>query len=341
MLERRFRRLLRVYPAWYRRVRGEEMLTTLMDAAQGRHRPSASERLDVVFGGMRKQLSSGSVSAAVAGVFVALFVATLGAIGGAVAGWHTAADLPDDAAADRIARQTIPDMDDVKTYKDRSLFGWVEEHGDLYDTRYITNRENDEFAGHMVYQMEHKANDYARLHGVKERLEAAGWNVRLVRKDSTSVEFTATRDGIDLWGYTSHGPSHPRISTIDITRATPTPVPVLTVTGLIIGALLGWTVTNRLARRISHGPTGRRVVTSALLGIGSCLLALPTAINVYFVAASLALPREPVPIWLAYTTAPESQVALLGTAALALALLCAALPIPTHRLTQSNPTTAT
>lgn len=339
-LERRFRRLLRVYPAWYRRARGEEMLTTLMDVARGRDRPTAGERLDVVFGGVRKYLSTGSAPAAVAGVFVALFAATLGAIGGAVAGWHTSADLPGDAAADRIAQQAIPDMDDAETHTDRSLFHWVETHGDLYDTRYMVN-EDDRYEGHLIYEVEHKNDDYVRFHGVKERLEAAGWHVQSVRTDTTFTEFAATRDGLDLRGYLHQYPSRPHVSAIDISRVTPTLVPVLTVAGLIIGGLIGWTVTGELARRTSRGPTARRVLASTLLGIGGVLLAMPTAINLYFVAWSLAMTEEPVPVWLAYTTAPESHVAVPGAAALVLALLCAALPISTPQLTQATTETAT
>ncbi|HMH94538.1 MAG TPA: hypothetical protein VK586_26065 [Streptosporangiaceae bacterium] len=40
-LERRWRWLLRAYPAWYRRERGDEILGTLMEASPpGRRRPS-------------------------------------------------------------------------------------------------------------------------------------------------------------------------------------------------------------------------------------------------------------------------------------------------------------
>lgn len=53
-LERRYRALLRAYPRWYRRVRGEEMLATLLESSQpGRSWPSARDSRALVMGGLR------------------------------------------------------------------------------------------------------------------------------------------------------------------------------------------------------------------------------------------------------------------------------------------------
>jgi hypothetical protein len=52
--ERGYRRLLRAYPAWYRRERGEEILDTLLAAAQhGRTRPSLRDGGALILGGLR------------------------------------------------------------------------------------------------------------------------------------------------------------------------------------------------------------------------------------------------------------------------------------------------
>jgi len=56
-LERRYQRLLLAYPRRYRRARGGELLTTLLDAAPaGRRRPTWAEA-DLLAGGMRCRLS--------------------------------------------------------------------------------------------------------------------------------------------------------------------------------------------------------------------------------------------------------------------------------------------
>jgi len=53
-LERRCRRLLRAYPAWYRRGRGEEMLDTLLEASPpGRRWPSFRDTRALITGGLR------------------------------------------------------------------------------------------------------------------------------------------------------------------------------------------------------------------------------------------------------------------------------------------------
>jgi len=53
-LERRCRRLLLAYPAWYRRRRGEEMLGTLLEAnPPGRSWPSFRDTRALVIGGLR------------------------------------------------------------------------------------------------------------------------------------------------------------------------------------------------------------------------------------------------------------------------------------------------
>ena len=53
-LERRCRTLLRAYPRWYRRQRGEEMLTTLLEASQpGQKWPSARDARALILGGLR------------------------------------------------------------------------------------------------------------------------------------------------------------------------------------------------------------------------------------------------------------------------------------------------
>ena len=49
LLRRRYRRLLWAYPNWYRRERGREILTTLLDAADpGQHHPSRRDVFDIL-----------------------------------------------------------------------------------------------------------------------------------------------------------------------------------------------------------------------------------------------------------------------------------------------------
>lgn len=53
-LEQRCRTLLRAYPRWYRRQRGDEMLATLLEASQpGQRWPSARDARALIIGGLR------------------------------------------------------------------------------------------------------------------------------------------------------------------------------------------------------------------------------------------------------------------------------------------------
>jgi hypothetical protein len=51
--QHRYRRLLRAYPAWYRRERGPEILDTLLAAAGGRAWPSRRDAAALILGGLR------------------------------------------------------------------------------------------------------------------------------------------------------------------------------------------------------------------------------------------------------------------------------------------------
>jgi len=58
-LERRYRTLLRAYPAGYRAERGDEIVGTLLDgAADGRRRPGLREAASLILGGLRTRLGT-------------------------------------------------------------------------------------------------------------------------------------------------------------------------------------------------------------------------------------------------------------------------------------------
>jgi hypothetical protein len=86
-LERRYRRLLRAYPAAYRHERGDEIVGVLLDGAADRNWPSAGEAADLVRSGFATRARGGHRSAAriawaegasVMAVLVAVFLAVRG-----------------------------------------------------------------------------------------------------------------------------------------------------------------------------------------------------------------------------------------------------------------------
>jgi hypothetical protein len=75
-LERRYRRLLRAYPAQYRSDRADEMLGTLLDAAApGQRRPSARESASLIAGGIRARAARNASMPALASLRQAALLA--------------------------------------------------------------------------------------------------------------------------------------------------------------------------------------------------------------------------------------------------------------------------
>ncbi|MFC7481357.1 hypothetical protein ACFQX7_16800 [Luedemannella flava] len=71
-LENHYRRLLRAYPHTYRERRGEEMLSTLLDAAApGQTRPARGETADLLVGAVRERLGLHAVPGFAVGLRVA------------------------------------------------------------------------------------------------------------------------------------------------------------------------------------------------------------------------------------------------------------------------------
>ena len=329
--ERRFRRLLRAYPSWYREQRGEEMLTTLMDVAGDRDRPTAGQRVDACLGGLRKHLSAGSVKAGVVAVLVALFAATLGAVAGQAAGWHTAAELPNGRAADRLAAQAVPDLgNEVFDYEFRSLFAWQDMEGKPHNRLFLLGRGDNYSAGELAYELEHRPDDFDRLTTARDRLADAGWTVGpTTRTDSDSREFNATRDGLTMTVSASKNTGWDEVkssmTSVEVHRTTPAAVPVLTVAGFVAGALAGWLLTCRLRHRVLDWPQRRRGATAVPLWIAAAMLALPTLITLSLVGISLQEPQARIAAWQGYTWDPPAYLTFIGLAALAIALAAALL----------------
>ena len=110
MIEKWYRVLLWAYPRRFRRVRAQEMLTTLLDAARpGQRRPEWRDAANVVLRGLRYRFAvprgAGYVSAAI--VF-ALLCAVLVTAGVAFAAWRTAARAPLLPTALAVAGRAVP-----------------------------------------------------------------------------------------------------------------------------------------------------------------------------------------------------------------------------------------
>lgn len=324
VLESRYRLLLLAYPARYRRVRGLEMLTTLMDLApEGRRRPSFGDSVSLLFGGLRCRLSLRGAPWPVA-VLVALFVAVLGASAGAIAGWQIASpQLPADAEALTLARTADPRMPEIVTDRRDFLFGYdipVQEH----EKALVALLGGDEYTpGYVQFTLPHPEDGLATIRAAHERLRATGWGVDPIQDKPYGAEFDAIRDGLFVHIVTQGGGSYHETS-LWISRATPALVPILTALGLLFGGVLGWRLGIWAARRAARQSTSRKALATTAFALGSLLLLPPSLFNLVALFASLGT-REPVPVWIGYVFIFTRGFALFGSLSLVAALLIAAL----------------
>lgn len=87
-LERRYRRLMRAYPAQYRTDRADEILGTLLDAAApGQRRPSARESAGLITGGIRARAARNASLPALASLRLAAMLAGATLLGILLAPW--------------------------------------------------------------------------------------------------------------------------------------------------------------------------------------------------------------------------------------------------------------
>ncbi|MER5458648.1 hypothetical protein ABT008_28155 [Micromonospora sp. NPDC002389] len=91
-LERRYRRLLRAYPAGYRRARNAEIVGTYLDlAGSARRWPSLLDAADVLAGGARERLRAAGAADAIPGLHLAAILSFITAT--AVAAFWAAAEV--------------------------------------------------------------------------------------------------------------------------------------------------------------------------------------------------------------------------------------------------------
>ncbi|WP_250001519.1 hypothetical protein [Actinoplanes sp. M2I2] len=299
-LERRYRRLLWAYPADYRRVHGEEILTMLMDSAEpGRRRPAGADTIDVLRGAVRQRfrLPVGR-SAVLAAVLAAL---VLGAVQAGVSSWlvwQTAADLPSDAAARRMA-ETVAGAPLIAPD--------VQRPAGLRQTPWEVNVANPDEQRFANWTTE----------AAQARLQADGWTLGPVEgytvasyggnklaprpgitrtgPDEIHQTFQATRDGHVLHVHANAvlapGAAGSGLLTT-VSLMPPRWEPGAMLLGWLIGATIGWLLTAWAGYRLRGRTLARRMAALAL-GLTALWSAVAPVADFYLRWGSFAL-TDPV-----------------------------------------------
>jgi hypothetical protein len=296
-LAARYRRLLLTYPRWWRRAHGAELVTTLLDAAPPhRTRPTRTEALDLLRGGIRLRFRVHGTGAVFAATLACLCTAIAVAALGGFLGWQTAPALPSDAEAARLAqpalipgRETHPQRwdfvyDDYPFYTDPPWSFWL--------------LGTDEYeAGRVYFDVQYPSGAEAAVQAdvasARQRLRDAGWRLsaNAAHSDGHRIEIIAT------YGM---GESAPLVR-VSVMRDRPAAVLPLTTAGLIVGALTGWLLAAAAWRRGLSLTPWRRAATILLYGAGVLAILPATTMSAAAVAFTYLHADEVVPAWAGYT----------------------------------------
>jgi hypothetical protein len=279
-LQRHYRRLLFAYPRSYRRRHADEILTTLMEAAEpGQARPTGGDARDLIVGGLRQRfrLPVGRLMA-LAAVLSAIVGGGLGAAAGSAAGWSTVGGRPEGPVVRAIASTAIGDKQE---------YSWIPH------TPHRPSPPANEVT--VVEAFPGWTPDAARRH-----LEAAGWQIELLDTRRADIEIeladtsapsaqqsvpadlttiSATRDGLRMHASAliyRGGPAEIRDRMNGHVVAGPVTPPLttpLTVAGLLLGLVGGWLLAGWAGYRlralpllVRAGPLALALGAAALLG---------------------------------------------------------------------------
>jgi hypothetical protein len=352
LLRRRYRWLLWAYPGWYRRERGEEILTTLLDAAQpGQHHPSGREALDVVTGGAQCRLRIPRGVGYRAATLIVVLFATL-------AGWATAGALavgmlsppPDEQRAIAVAELAIgqpPRNVPGPTFHcaDYCINTWRPGGDGVMVFDNPTHRNGGVDHTTVVYWDRDLANP-TTIDQARQRLAAGGWSIAEQPYPPGALSsgafgppvqgFTAYRGNLAVHVHRYADAGMPPLSlTLEPSRPPETLAPVATA-GAASGLIAGWlTISWLLQRYRRHTAPVRRaivlfnlptlVVMVILQLLTGYLAALVATGSAYLPTSPILLPTAAMNL-LAFFWIPQATAIVVGVGIAVAALPTTATP---------------
>lgn len=352
LLERRYRRLLRWYPADYRRARGDEILATLLDqAAEGRTRPRVREVVDLTRHGLRCRLGrpasrTVAVWAALTAIMCGLFVAAASTR----LAWQTARPEPNAAETRAVAAEALPGLEvsDLQEAGDRFHFDNSDGLPGLLFGLPLPDGPHASYERATTHAMivTQEAVDADTLFAtVRQRLRETGWRSPAPANWSAPCASGCGSGAADLRTTVLTARRGDTVVTLSISgvypqpqdvadgielrlyRATPTAVYVAAVVGGLLGAVAAWLLFAWASRR-TGGHEGVKIF------LGTTLLAWGFPVPLMVVAVGAGWPRlrnwpwPPMWEWLGQPALSGTFVLGSVTALLALAIAALSRPAP-------------
>lgn len=275
-LELSYRRLLLAYPRFYRRERGLEILTTLMDAAEpGQTRPSRAEAMYLLLIGLRYRFVPPTRVSGIASFLVALWVAVVFSAAGAFA--VLAVDSPRQPhlapLGDRLIGVAPVDMPEVGDFALWEVGYFQKGSSDLQDFTV------EGWAGaRPLPSGDLRAYDVPSdlpgvLRGAYQRLGADGWRLGVFTTTPNSPDgvFWAQRGDALIRVGGSYEHSQVTVRTFPVE---PSGVTAGAIAGFLLGGLLAWQAMTWLTHRAARTSpaTRRRLLILALPALIACAM---------------------------------------------------------------------
>jgi hypothetical protein len=261
-----YRRLLLAYPPHYRRERGPELISTLLDAAPpDQQRPTWREAVDLIRGGLRCRFAiPHGLAGRVVAIAAAVVVGSGGTAAAAWAAWEVSDPVPDRAAAVAIGREMVGrEPGEEPRTVDTPLNGYG--YGTLLrDPLSVRVADDPGLAGYvqLAYAVS-PAEVQGAVSRAHDELPDAGWRVV-----DTIAGVRAARDDVVVDVMDGTLPGERPVIVLRVHGVLPTAVPFASVAGLSAGLVAGWLGAGWLLRRYrAHAPSGRAAI--ALVGIPS------------------------------------------------------------------------
>jgi hypothetical protein len=262
-LRRGYRLLMWAYPRWYRRERGPELVTTLLDdAAPGQRRPRLAEALDILRGGLLARLR---VPRDVVSYMAALVAVLWFGLAGAAVGVRLSPypGPPAEEQAIAVAMVAVPQVP-------RNIPGPVI-HCDLdcsnRDSRddVVAYDNSPDHTDQVVVSYHPPAAQVPEMaETARQRLDAAGWRVSQVFQGNDGyVTLYASNGELNVYldGSTGQSPDSGVYLNVQVSKGFSATASQALVGGLAGGMLVGWPLMAWvLQRRRRHHAVLQRVI---------------------------------------------------------------------------------
>ncbi|GAA5193487.1 hypothetical protein GCM10023322_55620 [Rugosimonospora acidiphila] len=332
-LTRRYRRLLFAYPGAYRRLRGEELLGALLDAApSGRTWPTVREAANLIRHGLRARLGRPAsrtvvawtvLTVVISGVFSAAFATR--------AGWQTARPLPRAAEAQAMLAEILPGQKFIGLQDAPALFviyGQPLSWNSAQDLLFGDGGEYGQsgIAGGVDAPTLPPQETVAL---VQHNLRARGWRIYSLKVDGQDTAIVAQRGDtvLRMDVYPPQAAISPPINA-GFLRATPFAVYPFGITGGILGALVAFLLFGWASRRTEGRHPALSVVAKMLLGITLFFWWVPTLFAFQWMTRHYQDQPNPSwpPMWEWLGQPTLSLLFLIGCGSALLGLALAAIP---------------